>query len=73
MPGENWEQGFSQGLFNSLVALPLLSTGMLVPMTKLKGSDNDRPDNVLKELLIMQSLRERLRLVKGPRMSEKGA
>lgn len=31
-----------------------VSTGMLAPMTKLKGTDHDRPDNVLKELLIMQ-------------------
>jgi hypothetical protein len=31
-----------------------VSAGMLSPMTRLRGDDSDRPDNVLKEILIMQ-------------------
>jgi hypothetical protein len=54
--GEDWEDGFSSGLLNSLVALPLLSAGVIDPMTKLKGSDEDPEDNVAKELLIMQAI-----------------
>jgi serine/threonine protein kinase len=54
--GEGWEEGFSLGLMNSLVALPMISSGVLRPMQDLKGLDSDRPDNVCKELLIMQSL-----------------
>lgn len=48
-------QGFSAGLFNSLVAVPLVSRGMVEPMARLTGSEDDPPDNVLKELLIMQA------------------
>ncbi len=54
--GEDWEDGFSSGLLNSLVALPLLSAGVIDPMTKLKGCDEDPEDNVAKELLIMQTI-----------------
>ncbi len=54
--GQDWEEGFSNGLLNSLVALPLLSFGVIQPMTKLKGFDNDPADNVAKELLIMQAI-----------------
>jgi hypothetical protein len=54
--GEDWEEGFSNGLLNSLVALPLLSSGVIDPMTKLRGNSDDPEDNVLKELLIMQAL-----------------
>ena len=54
--GEGWEEGFSLGLMNSLVALPLISAGVLKPMTQLTGGDTDKADNVCKELLIMQSL-----------------
>ena len=54
--GEGWEEGFSLGLMNSLVALPMVSAGVLKPMEALRGADSDRPDNVCKELLIMQSL-----------------
>jgi hypothetical protein len=54
--GEDWEEGFSLGLMNSLVALPLLSAGVLGPLEKLKGAHNDHQDNVLKELIIMQAL-----------------
>ena len=56
MKGEDWEEGFSLGLMNSLVALPLLSAGVLCPLAKLKGAHEDRQDNVLKELIIMQAL-----------------
>jgi hypothetical protein len=35
--GEDWEQGFSRGLLNSLIALPMLSAGVINPMTSLKG------------------------------------
>ena len=55
--GEDWEEGFSLGLLNSLVALPLVSSGVIGPMVKfLRGEEDDRPDNVLKELIIMQAL-----------------
>jgi serine/threonine protein kinase len=54
--GEDWEEGFSLGLLNSLVALPLLSAGVIEPLTKLSGSPEDREDNVAKELIIMQAL-----------------
>ena len=54
--GEGWEEGFSLGLMNSLVALPLISSGVLLPLQSLKGESTDKPDNVCKELLIMQSL-----------------
>ena len=54
--GEDWQHGFSHGLLNSLVALPLLSAGVLEPMTKLTGGPADRPDNVAKELQIMHAL-----------------
>ena len=54
--GEDWEEGFSTGLLNSLVALPLLSSGVIDPMTRLKGSIDDPLDNVAKELLIMQTI-----------------
>ena len=54
--GEDWEEGFSNGLLNSLVALPLLSLGVIDPMTRLKGSDDDPEDNVTKEFLIMQAI-----------------
>ena len=54
--GEDWQQGFSRGLLNSLVALPLISAGVLDPMTKLTGGPDDRPDNVAKELQIMHAL-----------------
>lgn len=54
--GEDWEEGFSSGLLNSLVALPLMSAGMIDPMTALKGSEDDPQDNVVKELIIMQTI-----------------
>ncbi len=54
--GEDWEEGFSLGLLNSLVALPLLSAGVIEPLTRLVGSPEDREDNVAKELIIMQAL-----------------
>ena len=53
---ENWEGGFSRGLLNSLVALPMVSAGVLDPMMKLTGGHDDRPDNVAKELQIMHAL-----------------
>ncbi|KAJ1488146.1 hypothetical protein T484DRAFT_1784367 [Baffinella frigidus] len=56
VPGEDWEIGFSRGLLNSLVALPLVSSGMLEPMKKMKGTAEDRADNVCKELQIMHAL-----------------
>ena len=54
--GEDWEEGFSRGLLNSLVALPLLSAGAIEPMVKLQGSDDDPQDNLAKEFMIMQAL-----------------
>ncbi len=54
--GEDWEDGFSSGLLNSLVALPLLSAGVIDPMVQLKGHEDDPQDNVAKELLIMQAI-----------------
>ena len=36
-------QGFSQGLMNSMVALPMISAGVINPMTKLKGALNVYP------------------------------
>ena len=54
--GEDWEQGFSRGLLNSLVALPLVSAGVLDPMMKLTGGQDDRHDNVVNELQIMHAL-----------------
>ena len=38
------------------MALPLLSAGVLDPLSKLRGDSNERQDNVLKELIIMQAL-----------------
>ena len=63
VPGEDWEIGFSRGLLNSLVALPLVSAGMLEPMKKMKGTAEDRSDNVLKELQIMHALMASSRMV----------
>ena len=57
--GKDWEEGFSTGLLNSLVALPLVSEGVLRPMTKLRGDDSDQADNVAKEFLIMQAIQGR--------------
>ena len=54
--GEDWEEGFSQGLMNSLVALPLISAGVIDPLAKLTGSSEDHTDNVAKELILMQIL-----------------
>jgi len=54
--GEDWEKGFSQGLLNSLVALPMVSRGYLGPLTELQGTPDDHVDNVLKELQIMHAL-----------------
>uniref|UniRef100_A0A7S0QIL7 non-specific serine/threonine protein kinase n=1 Tax=Cryptomonas curvata TaxID=233186 RepID=A0A7S0QIL7_9CRYP len=54
--GEDWEEGFSLGLLNSLVALPLISEGVLRPFSQLKGQNDDKSDNVLKEFIIMQAL-----------------
>ena len=56
--GEDWEHGFSLGLLNSIVALPMLSKGVLTPMTRLSGSVEDMQDNVLKELIIMKVLKD---------------
>ena len=56
--GEDWEHGFSLGLLNSIVALPMLSKGVLIPMTRLSGSIADKQDNVLKELIIMKVLKD---------------
>jgi len=52
--GEDWEQGFALGLLNSLVAVPLVSKGLLEPLVELHGTEDDRQDNLLKELVIMQ-------------------
>jgi hypothetical protein len=54
--GEGWEQGFTSGLLRSLVALPLVSLGMLEPLAALRGEDFDAADNLFKELLIMQAV-----------------
>ena len=54
--GEDWEEGFSLGLLNSLVALPLISRGVIEPLARLTGSKEDKEDNVAKELVIMQVL-----------------
>ena len=54
--GEDWEAGFASGLLNSLVALPMLSAGVINPMTQLAGAPEDRQDNVAKELIIMQAV-----------------
>ena len=56
--GEDWDHGFSLGLLNSIVALPMLSQGVLTPMTRLSGSIEDKQDNVLKELIIMKVLKD---------------
>mmetsp|Transcript_36647 Transcript_36647/g.96603 ORF Transcript_36647/g.96603 Transcript_36647/m.96603 type:complete len:835 (+) Transcript_36647:2364-4868(+) len=56
--GEDWEQGFALGLLNSLVAVPLVSKGLLEPLVELHGTEDDRQDNLLKELVIMQMLME---------------
>ena len=56
--GEDWEEGFSFGLLNSLVALPLISEGVLQPLLRLTGAESDAPDNVLKELIMMQVLKD---------------
>eukprot|EP00292_Cryptomonas_paramecium_P002346 CAMPEP_0113680028 /NCGR_PEP_ID=MMETSP0038_2-20120614/11027_1 /TAXON_ID=2898 /ORGANISM="Cryptomonas paramecium" /LENGTH=1252 /DNA_ID=CAMNT_0000598235 /DNA_START=30 /DNA_END=3785 /DNA_ORIENTATION=+ /assembly_acc=CAM_ASM_000170 len=56
--GEDWEQGFALGLLNSLVAVPLVSKGLLEPLLELHGAEDDRQDNLLKELVIMQMLME---------------
>ena len=37
------------------MAVPLVSKGMVDPMARLTGSDDDPEDNVQKELLIMQA------------------
>ena len=54
--GEDWEQGFASGLLRSVVALPLVSLGMLEPLAALRGGDDDAADNLFKELLIMQAV-----------------
>ncbi len=54
--GEDWEEGFSLGLLNSLVALPLVSQGLVEPLVRLTGAVEDREDNVAKEIVIMQAL-----------------
>ena len=56
--GEDWEVGFSLGLLNSLMVLPIISRGVLLPMTNLMGIEGDKQDNVLKELMMTKVLME---------------
>jgi len=63
--GEDWETGFSLGLHNSLIFLPLVSEGFTAPLAgldspnliepltgrpRLQGQEEDPSDNVLREL-----------------------
>ena len=76
--GEDWEEGFANGLLNSLCFFPLLSYGSTAPLAdlspdcaaagwderpagrrRLRGSEDDAEDNVLKEFLIASALLER--------------
>jgi len=50
LDGENWEEGFSHGLCNSRVMLPVFSLGSTGQIaTNLKGREDDPKDNVLME------------------------
>ena len=53
---ENWT-GMSQGLVNSLMAVPILSSSMLDSMLELKGTEEDESNRGLLELTLMPFLK----------------
>jgi hypothetical protein len=64
LPGKQSDLGqennlttLSQGLIHSLVAVPILSNSMLDSMVELKGNDDDKPNRMLQELVLMQTLK----------------
>jgi hypothetical protein len=54
---EQWK-GLSQGLLNSLVAVPILSYSMIKSLEQLKGNEEDYFNRTLHEVALMQILRE---------------
>ena len=60
--GERWDNGFMEGLGNSWIACPILSTDGLMPMKNLNpanGKDSSQTDNVLLEWIAALELFER--------------
>jgi hypothetical protein len=60
--GERWDSGFMNGLSNSWIVVPVLSTEALAPMKRLNpvdGKDNGQTDNVLLEWMAALELFER--------------
>jgi serine/threonine protein kinase len=55
--GQHWT-GYNLGLQSSLMAIPILSTGICDSLRKLKGSDDDQQNNVLEEIILMQTLKQ---------------
>ncbi len=47
----------SEDLIHSLVAVPILSNSMLDSMVELKGNEDDKPNRILQELVLMQVLK----------------
>ena len=56
LESNNWEESLASGLMNSLVALPLLSAGVIESLASLSGSDNDPPNRIAQELTLMNVL-----------------
>jgi hypothetical protein len=54
---ENNLKTLSQGLIHSLIAVPIFSNSMLDSMVELKGIEEDKPNRMLQELVLMQALK----------------
>lgn len=60
--GQRWDKGFMRGLSNSMVFVPIVSTGSVGPMAKLAPLENDFVDNVLLEWSAALELHQRGRI-----------
>ena len=56
LESEDWEESLAAGLMNSLVALPLLSAGMINSLLRLSGNNDDPADRMAQELMLMNAL-----------------
>jgi hypothetical protein len=57
---EDWEDGWVEGLLNSAVFVPLISTTAYSSLAELKGNESDPRNNFLTEIMIALALKETL-------------
>jgi len=57
--GEDWEICWAEGLLNSAVFVPIISTAAVQNFAELRGDESDPQNNFLTEIMIALALKER--------------